>query len=101
MPSRGRWSSTGRCRFPRCIAATRRDGTGELHISSTRKSTWLVSHPVTTSNGDSVSVINLATNTVSATIGVGSLPSRVAVNPAGTFAYVTNSRSNSVSVIAL
>jgi YVTN family beta-propeller protein len=108
------------------IAATRRDGTGELcihwgcttgfteaearhfgagadevRISSTRKSTWLVSHPVTNSIGDSVSVINLATNTVSATIGVGSLPYGVAVNPAGTFAYVTNSNSNSVSVIAL
>jgi YVTN family beta-propeller protein len=108
------------------IAATRRDGTGQLRIhwgcttgfteaearhfgagadevriSSTRKSTWLVSHPVTNSNGDSVSVINLATNTVSATIGVGSLPYGVALNPAGTFAYVTNDSGNSVSVIAL
>ena len=112
------------------IAATRRDGTGELRIhwgcttgfteaearhfgagadevriSSTRKSTWLLSHPVTNSNGDSVSVINLATNTVTATIATGtnSYPVGVAVNPAGTFAYTTNSNSNSksVSVIAL
>ena len=29
------------------------------------------------------------------------LPCEVAVNPAGTFAYVTNADSNSVSVIAL
>jgi DNA-binding beta-propeller fold protein YncE len=33
--------------------------------------------------------------------GTNSYPVGVAVNPAGTFAYVTNSNSNSVSVIAL
>ena len=39
--------------------------------------------------GNSVSVINLATNAVIATIGVGASPFGVAVNPAGTLAYVT------------
>ena len=36
---------------------------------------------------------------VTSTIGVGSQPSGVAVNPAGTFAYVTNEGSGTVSVI--
>ena len=39
---------------------------------------------------DNVSVIDTATNTVVATVPVGSAPFGVAVNPAGTFAYVTN-----------
>ena len=38
----------------------------------------------------SVSVINTATKQVTATIGVGSYPSGVAVSPDGTRAYVTN-----------
>ncbi len=51
--------------------------------------------------GNSVSVIDLADNRVTATIAVGSDPRGVAVNPAGTFAYVTNYDSGTVSVIAL
>lgn len=46
-----------------------------------------------------VSVIDAATRTVSATVRVGSMPLGVAVNPAGTRVYVTNRDSNSVSVI--
>ena len=49
--------------------------------------------------GSSVSVINTATNTVTATIAVGSFPREVAVSPDGTTAYITNYGSNSVSVI--
>jgi YVTN family beta-propeller protein len=48
---------------------------------------------------NSVSVINTATNTVTATVAVGNNPGGIAVNPAGTFAYVANEFSNNVSVI--
>jgi YVTN family beta-propeller protein len=47
----------------------------------------------------SVSVINTTTNTVVATIGVGSEPVGVIISPDGAHAYVTNAGSNSVSVI--
>jgi len=56
---------------------------------------------VTNAGGDSVSVIDLATNLVTATIPVGFNPFGVAVNPAGTLAYVTNYNGTSVSVINL
>jgi YVTN family beta-propeller protein len=46
-----------------------------------------------------VSVIDTATNTVVATVGVGSFPLSVAVTPNGQRAYVTNQSSNNVSVI--
>jgi YVTN family beta-propeller protein len=47
----------------------------------------------------SVSVIDMASNTVTATIPVGVNPQGLAVNPAGTRAYVANMDSNDVSVI--
>ena len=46
-----------------------------------------------------VSVIDTATNTVVATVAVGSLPTGVAVTPDGTHVYVANSNDNTVSVI--
>ncbi|MEO3760658.1 Ig-like domain-containing protein [Mycobacterium sp. B14F4] len=49
--------------------------------------------------GNSVSVIDTATNTVTATIPVGQRPHLVTVSPDGTHAYVTNYWGNSVSVI--
>ena len=54
---------------------------------------------ITNFNGDNVSVIDTATNTVIATITVGDQPVGVAVNPAGTLVYVANFSSNTVSVI--
>ena len=52
-------------------------------------------------NGDdSVSVINAATRTVTATIPVGTSPYAVEVNPATDTAYVTNSGDDTVSVIS-
>ena len=48
-----------------------------------------------------VSVIDTATNTVSATIAVGSGPSGVAITPDGSQAYVTNSDAGTVSVIPM
>ena len=46
-----------------------------------------------------VSVIDTATNTVSATIPVGELPTAVAVSPDGTYVYVTNDGGGTLSVI--
>jgi YVTN family beta-propeller protein len=47
----------------------------------------------------SVSVIDTATNTVVAGVGVGNSPFGVAITPDGTRAHVTNESSNTVSVI--
>jgi YVTN family beta-propeller protein len=49
--------------------------------------------------GNTVSVIDTATNAVTATITVGFTPAGVAVSPKGGRVYVTNENSNSVSVI--
>jgi YVTN family beta-propeller protein len=46
-----------------------------------------------------VSVIDTSTNLVIALVPVGSNPYGVAVNPAGTRVYVSNFRSDNVSVI--
>lgn len=46
-----------------------------------------------------VSVINIATNTITATVTVGSSPNTVATAPNGLKTYVTNEISGSVSVI--
>src|SRR6202035_514425 len=48
---------------------------------------------------DTVSVIDIATNTVVSTFAVGSHPRGVAVNPNGTRTFVANRDSNTVSVI--
>ncbi len=54
----------------------------------------------TTNQGSSsVSVIDTATNTVVATVPVGSGPFGLEVTPDGAFVYVANVGSNSVSVI--
>ena len=47
-----------------------------------------------------VSVLDTASNTVVATVPVGSDPHGVAVTPDGAFVYITNRGSNTVSVIA-
>lgn len=49
--------------------------------------------------GNAVTAINTATNSVTATIGVGSHPLAVAVSSDGKRVYVTNTFSNNVSVI--
>lgn len=48
---------------------------------------------------DDVSVIDLGTNTVVATIPAGHYPQGVAINPAGTVAYIGNTVDNSFTVI--
>lgn len=54
---------------------------------------------VTNADSGTVSVIDTATNTVSATITTGDVPVGVAVAPDGATAYVTNVASDTVSVI--
>ena len=54
---------------------------------------------VTNQNGNSVSVINVTTNTVSTTITVGSNPYGVSVSRDGSRVYITNYGDNTVSVI--
>src|SRR5665811_2105497 len=54
----------------------------------------------TASPTNNVSVIDAATNTVVATVPVGSAPNGIAVTPDGKHAYVANFDSNTVSVIA-
>jgi YVTN family beta-propeller protein len=49
--------------------------------------------------GNTVSAVDPSTNTVVATIPVGSFPEGVAVSPDGNQAYVTNNGSSTVSVI--
>jgi YVTN family beta-propeller protein/VCBS repeat-containing protein len=46
-----------------------------------------------------VSVVDLATKQITATVGVGSFPKGIAVSPDGSTAYVANLASSSVSVI--
>ncbi|MDW7679060.1 MAG: YncE family protein, partial [bacterium] len=54
---------------------------------------------VANTNSNTVSAIDLSTNTVEATIVVEQNPFGVACSPDGRYVYVTNGRSNSVSVI--
>ncbi len=54
---------------------------------------------ITNQNSNTVSVINLATNTVSATITVGGSPTGVSVRPDGSKVYVTNQSTSTVSII--
>ena len=55
---------------------------------------------ITNQGSNTVSVIDTASNTVTATVPVGSVPFGVAVTPDGAFVYVANANSNTVSVIA-
>ncbi|MGK2887773.1 MAG: beta-propeller fold lactonase family protein [Rhodococcus sp. (in: high G+C Gram-positive bacteria)] len=52
------------------------------------------------SEGANVSVVDIATNTVTATVAVGAHPYGVAVTPDGARVYVSNVNSNTVSVIS-
>jgi YVTN family beta-propeller protein len=54
---------------------------------------------ITNSGSNNVSVIDTATNTVTATVSVGYNPLGVTVSPDGTNIYVANEYNNTVSVI--
>jgi YVTN family beta-propeller protein len=58
-------------------------------------------HPIyiTNEGSKSVSVIDPSTNTVAATVTVGSNPVDAALTPDGTAAYITNAGADSVSVL--
>jgi YVTN family beta-propeller protein len=67
---------------------------------------WLASTPdgsrvFVTSGTNAVSVISTASNAVSATIPVGSLPTSIAVSADGAYAYVTNEYGFSLSQISV
>lgn len=54
---------------------------------------------ITSGGTSTVSVLDTATNTVVATVTVGTGPAGVAIHPSGTPVYIANTNSNSVSVI--
>src|SRR5438128_417826 len=54
---------------------------------------------IANNGSNSVSVIDIATNAVTATVKVGSFPVGVSANPTGSRVYVTNQGGNSVSVL--
>jgi YVTN family beta-propeller protein len=55
---------------------------------------------IVNNNSNSVSVIDTASNTVTATIPVGTLPTGIAFSPDGAIAYVTNEGDGTISVIS-
>jgi YVTN family beta-propeller protein/cysteine-rich repeat protein len=84
------WSGTS---WAICLAATCATG---YHLEGGACPRNPVAYVV---NGYVVLVMDTITQLVTATIPVGSYPTQVAVNSSGTFAYVTNADSGSVSVI--
>ncbi len=67
-----------------------------MAVNPVNGSVYVTNHSL---DSGSVWVIDPATNAVTATIPVGSLPQGVAVNHIGSALYVANAGSNSVSVI--
>ncbi|MDF2432967.1 MAG: hypothetical protein JWP44_2598 [Mucilaginibacter sp.] len=55
---------------------------------------------ITNFNGNSVSVVNTATNSIISKITVGTNPFGVAVSPDGSLVYITNQGGGSVSVVS-
>lgn len=55
---------------------------------------------VVSTQKDKVSVINTATNTITAKIRVGKRPRGIAISPDGALVYVTNFKSGTVSVVS-
>ena len=74
------------------------ENTLSLSVDAKSKSSKVTTEQVET-DGGTVSVIDTATNTLIATVPVGSYPIGVAVNPEETKVYVANRGSSTVSVI--
>lgn len=55
---------------------------------------------ITNAADDTVSIIDVATNTVAATVPVGFAPTGLAVTPDGTWVYAANNASDNVSMIS-
>src|SRR5437762_207623 len=85
-----------RLRSPRGTLATALLALLLLSIPSARAAPFAY---ITNNGSNNVSVLDTASNTVTATVAVGSFPTGVAVNPAGTRVYVANYVSNTVSVL--
>jgi outer membrane autotransporter protein len=81
--------STGANSAPRSVAVTP-DG-----------STLYVANQGNSGSNGSISVINTSTNAVTATINTGGQPLGIAINPAGTTAYVTDASNQTVRVVNL
>ena len=71
-----------------------------LAVSPDGKKVYVVNTSNSSGPGNTVSVINTATNLVVATVTVGSEPVAVAVTPDSKFAYVSNLADSTVSVIS-
>src|SRR5436190_1852037 len=92
--------TTGRCRLAVFMALSMAAATLAIGLGcAPAQATTSPRAYVANLNSNNVSVIDTATNTVVATVAVGSFPFGVAVDPAGSRAYVTNNNSNNVSVI--
>ena len=107
LPSRA-WRALGRRLLASCAAlAACRRGRGGMAMAAALFALAL-SGPaqaapfayITNFSGNTVSVLDTASNTVLATVPVGSGPYGVAVTPDGAFVYVANVNSGNVSVIA-
>jgi YVTN family beta-propeller protein len=69
-------------------------------ITSTANAATIGPYAYIPNNGDNtVSVIDIQTNTVTATVNVGAGPTGVAVSPDGAKVYITNKDDDSVSII--
>lgn len=71
-------------------------GSGPFAVELNPDSTLAI---VVNRNSNSVSIVNLADNTIKNTITVGTFPTSVAINPATNQAVVTNFGSDNISVI--
>ena len=54
---------------------------------------------ITNGSANTVSVVDLATNTITATIAVGTTPQGVSVSPDGSKVYITNYGANTISIL--
>ena len=88
-----------------CTLAANQSGDANFPAAPQVMQTFTVANPkryayISNAASNTVSVIDTASNSVVATVPVGTYPRGVAVNPVGTRAYVANHGSTSVSVIA-
>ena len=74
-------------------------GPDGIAVSPDGKTIYVADSGSVVTFGDTVSVINAATGTVTGMITVGRVPAGIAFSPDGTTAYVANSQDDTVSVI--
>ena len=83
----------------RVIATISVPGAGRVAITPDGRYAYVTACPDCDNAKGDVSMINTASNTVTATFAVGSGPFGVAISPDGRYAYVTDRSSDAVSVI--